>query len=56
MIMLITTIRMLIMIIKMLIKTVDKQLGREEEASEKLITFVKDREGHDFRYAVMLPK
>ena len=39
-------------LIKILIKTVDKQLGREEGASEKLITFVKDREGHDLRYAI----
>ena len=39
-------------LIKLLIKIVDKQLGREEGASEKLIIFIKDREGHDFRYAI----
>ena len=31
---------------------VDKQLGRPEGASEKLITFVTDRAGHDLRYAI----
>ena len=30
----------------------DKQLGRNEGESEKLITFVKDRAGHDMRYAI----
>jgi dTDP-glucose 4,6-dehydratase len=30
----------------------DKKLGREEGASEKLIEFVKDRAGHDLRYAI----
>lgn len=39
-------------LIKVLIKTVDKLLGREEGASEHLITFVKDRAGHDVRYAI----
>ncbi len=39
-------------LIKVLIKTVDKFLGREEGASEKLITFVTDRAGHDYRYAI----
>lgn len=39
-------------LIKVLIKTVDEQLGRTQGASEKLITFVKDRAGHDFRYAI----
>ena len=27
-------------------------LGREEGTSEKLITYVKDRAGHDLRYAI----
>jgi len=27
-------------------------LERKEGASEKLITYVKDRAGHDFRYAI----
>ncbi|WP_417784519.1 dTDP-glucose 4,6-dehydratase [Tenacibaculum sp.] len=39
-------------LIKTLIKVVDRFLGREEGASEKLITYVKDRAGHDFRYAI----
>jgi len=39
-------------LIKVLIKTVDKLLGRQEGTSEKLITFVTDRAGHDFRYAI----
>lgn len=39
-------------LIKVLIKTVDKILGREEGTSEKLISYVKDRAGHDYRYAI----
>ena len=39
-------------LIKVLIKTVDKFLGREEGTSEKLITYVRDRAGHDYRYAI----
>ena len=39
-------------LIKVLIKTADRLLGREEGASEKLITYVKDRAGHDLRYAI----
>ena len=30
----------------------DEKLGREEGESEKLITYVKDRAGHDLRYAI----
>ena len=30
----------------------DLKLGREQGTSEKLITFVKDRAGHDLRYAI----
>lgn len=30
----------------------DKKLNREKGTSEKLITFVKDRAGHDMRYAI----
>lgn len=30
----------------------DKKLGRAEGENEKLITFVKDRAGHDLRYAI----
>lgn len=39
-------------LVKSLIKLVDEQLGRESGASESLITFVKDRAGHDMRYAI----
>jgi len=39
-------------LIKVIIKTVDRLLEREEGASEKLITYVKDRAGHDLRYAI----
>ena len=35
-----------------MIKTVDRLLGREEGTSEKLITYVTDRAGHDLRYAI----
>ena len=30
----------------------DKKLGREEGTSEKLISYVTDRAGHDLRYAI----
>ena len=39
-------------LIKVIIKTVDKYLDRKEGASEKLITYVTDRAGHDLRYAI----
>lgn len=39
-------------LIKVMIKTVDRLLGREEGSSEKLITYVTDRAGHDLRYAI----
>lgn len=39
-------------IIKELCKQMDKKLGREDGTSEKLITYVKDRAGHDLRYAI----
>ncbi len=39
-------------LIKVIIKTVDKLLGRPEGTSEKLITYVTDRAGHDLRYAI----
>ncbi len=39
-------------LIKLIIKTVDRLLGRVEGTSDKLITYVKDRDGHDFRYAI----
>lgn len=39
-------------LIKIMIKVVDRLLNREEGASEKLITYVTDRAGHDLRYAI----
>lgn len=39
-------------LIKVLCKVVDKKLGREQGSSEKLITYVTDRAGHDLRYAI----
>ena len=39
-------------IIKTVIKTVDRLLGRPEDADLDLITFVTDRAGHDMRYAI----
>ena len=39
-------------IIKVLIDTVDRLLGRPEGADRDLITYVTDRAGHDLRYAI----
>ena len=39
-------------LIKVIIKTVDKLLGNPEGTSERLITYVTDRAGHDLRYAI----
>ena len=39
-------------LVKVIIKTVDRQLGREEGTSDKLVTYVTDRAGHDLRYAI----
>lgn len=39
-------------IVHLLIKTVDRMLGRPEGASLHLITHVADRKGHDLRYAI----
>ena len=39
-------------LVRLLCKQVDLKLGRAEGTSEKLITFVKDRPGHDKRYAI----
>ncbi len=39
-------------LIKLLCKIMDKKLGRQEGESEGLIQFVKDRAGHDLRYAI----
>ena len=39
-------------LIRVMIRTVDRLLGREEGASDHLITYVTDRAGHDLRYAI----
>lgn len=39
-------------LIKVMIKAVDKILEKPEGTSEKLITYVTDRAGHDLRYAI----
>ncbi len=39
-------------LIHKLCETMDKKLNREKGTSAKLITFVKDRAGHDLRYAI----
>ena len=36
----------------MIIRTVDRLLGNPEGHSDKLITYVTDRAGHDLRYAI----
>lgn len=41
-----------IKLIQKLIEIVDHKLGRSEGESLKLITYVKDRAGHDLRYAI----
>jgi len=39
-------------LVKLLCQQMDVALGREEGSSEALITYVKDRPGHDLRYAI----
>jgi len=39
-------------LVKLLCELANEKLGREKGESEKLITFVKDRPGHDRRYAI----
>lgn len=39
-------------LIKVLIKVTDRLLGRPAGSSDKLITYVTDRAGHDLRYAI----
>ena len=41
-----------ISLVKLLCKVMDEKLGNKIGASEELITFVKDRPGHDKRYAI----
>jgi dTDP-glucose 4,6-dehydratase len=39
-------------LIRLLCRLMDRMLGRKEGTSEQLITFGKDRAGHDLRYAI----
>ncbi len=39
-------------LIRLLCRVMDEKLGREAGTSESLITYVKDRAGHDLRYAI----
>lgn len=39
-------------IVRLICEIMDRKLGRNEGESAKLITFVKDRAGHDLRYAI----
>ncbi len=39
-------------LVKLLCRLMDQKLDRPERSSEKLITYVKDRPGHDLRYAI----
>src|SRR6185436_3448687 len=39
-------------LVKMLCQIMDRKLKNEKGTSEKLITYVKDRAGHDLRYAI----
>lgn len=39
-------------LVKLLCQQMDKKLNRPKQSSEKLITYVKDRPGHDLRYAI----
>ncbi|GAP69634.1 dTDP-glucose 4,6-dehydratase [Bacteroidales bacterium 6E] len=39
-------------LIRLMCSIMDRKLGRETGTSEKLITYVKDRAGHDLRYAI----
>lgn len=39
-------------LVKELCKQMDEKLGRSQGSSEQLITFIKDRPGHDLRYAI----
>jgi len=39
-------------LIRLLIQLTDEKLGRPKGSSEKLVTYVKDRAGHDLRYAI----
>lgn len=43
-------------LVRLLIKIVDRHLGNPEGTSDALLTFVKDRAGHDYRYAIEATK
>ena len=43
-------------LVKELCRQMDEKLGRETGSSEKLITYVTDRAGHDMRYAINADK
>lgn len=43
-------------VVKLLIRITDEELGRAPGSSEKLITHVTDRAGHDLRYAINADK
>lgn len=39
-------------LVRLLVRTTDRLLGRAEGSSDRLITYVTDRAGHDLRYAI----
>jgi dTDP-glucose 4,6-dehydratase len=39
-------------LVRLICRLTDRQMGRQEGESESLITFVRDRPGHDHRYAI----
>ena len=39
-------------LVKLLCQQMDEKIGKESGSSEKLITYIKDRPGHDLRYAI----
>ena len=39
-------------LIKKICDLVDRKLNRQVGTARELVTFVKDRQGHDFRYAI----
>ena len=43
-------------LVRLIVRTTDRLLGRPEGASERLITYVTDRAGHDLRYAIDFSK
>src|SRR5262249_6072578 len=43
-------------IVQLLCKIMDRKLGRAPGESARLISFVKDRPGHDLRYAIYAKK